>query len=35
LSGTPTRAGHYRVAFEVSDRLGVKSTRSLVIDIRA
>jgi hypothetical protein len=35
LSGTPTRAGHYRVAFEVSDRLGAKSKRSLVIEIRA
>lgn len=33
MSGTPTRAGHYRVTFEVSDRLGVKSMRSLVIDI--
>jgi large repetitive protein len=35
LNGTPTRAGHYRVAFEVSDKLGVKSRSLLVIDIRA
>ena len=35
LRGTPTRAGRYRVTFEASDKLGVKSTRSLVIDIRA
>jgi hypothetical protein len=35
LSGTPTRAGRYRVTFEASDNLGVKSTRSLVITIHA
>ncbi|HEU0248575.1 MAG TPA: Ig domain-containing protein [Gaiellaceae bacterium] len=35
VSGTPTRAGRYRVTFEASDRLGVTSTRSLVIDVRA
>jgi large repetitive protein len=35
LSGTPTRAGRYRVTFEVSDELGVKSARSLAVVIRA
>lgn len=35
LSGKPTRAGRYRVTFEASDKFGAKSTRSLVIAIRA
>lgn len=35
LTGTPTRAGRYRVTFQVSDKLGVKSTTSLVIVVRA
>lgn len=35
LAGTPTRAGSYRVTLQVLDDLGVKSTRSLVIVVRA
>ena len=35
LTGTPTRAGRYRVKFEASDRLRVRVTRTLVIDVRA
>lgn len=33
VSGTPKKAGRYRVVFEVTDTLGVKSKRSLKIKI--
>jgi hypothetical protein len=35
LSGTPRKAGRYRVVLEVTDELGVKSTQSLVIVVTA
>ena len=35
LSGTPTKAGRYRVVFEAVDALKVTSTRTLVIDVLA
>lgn len=35
LSGTPRKAGTYRVWFEVTDELGVKSTQPLVMVITA
>lgn len=35
LSGTPTKPGRYRVTFEAVDALGVKSSKTLVINVRA
>jgi hypothetical protein len=35
LTGMPTRAGAYRVTFQVADSLGAKSTKTLVIVVRA
>ena len=35
LSGTPTRPGRYRVAFEITDALKVTSTKTLVIEVLA
>ena len=35
LSGTPTRPGRYRVAFEATDALEVKASKTLVIEILA
>jgi len=35
LSGTPTRPGRYRVTFEATDALKVKSTKTFVIDVLA
>jgi hypothetical protein len=35
LSGTPRKAGKYRIVLEVTDELGVKSTQSLVIVVTA
>lgn len=35
LSGTPTRPGRYRLVFEATDTLNVRSTRTLVVDVLA
>jgi large repetitive protein len=35
FSGSPTKAGTYRIAVEVVDALGVRSTKTLVIDVLA
>ena len=35
LSGTPTRAGRYRLTFQVTDAIGATATRSLVIRVLA
>lgn len=35
LSGTPTRPGRYRVTFEAVDALGVKASKTLVINVLA